>query len=121
MTDQEINEAIAKSCGFDEYCKECCGGMVEYHDIDGTYLRSSSCSCGGHPLPIPNYCTDLNAMHEAEMILTDLREYCLWITDVCRGGTYMPQNYEEMFQMVNATARQRAEAFLRTKGLWIQK
>ena len=57
---------------------------------------------------IPNYCNDLNAMHEAENILDydNLRE--------------MEKNILFIFAIIplRATAAQHAEAFLKTLGKW---
>jgi len=55
---------------------------------------------------------DLNAMHEAEFHLTDdqVDEYTGWLCELTRrrrGGL-----------LYFATAKQRAEAFLRTVGEW---
>lgn len=62
--------------------------------------------CAGHG----NYTHDLNAMHEAEKVLSDdqlnifyPRQLGAWV------NTTKP---------IYATARQRAEAFLRTLGKW---
>jgi len=59
-----------------------------------------------------DYCTDLNAMHEAEKIIEHsdelFQKYYLALYDVTQS-TRWP---------VCATARQRAEAFLRTMGKW---
>ena len=60
---------------------------------------------------VKDYCNDLNAMHEAEKYLdTDelFRGYYFALCDITRS-TRWP---------VHATARQRAEAFLRTLGKW---
>ena len=63
-----------------------------------------------------NYCNDLNAMHEAEKVLNkeQVREYqtCMYdmaceIDNIC--GRWMPYS---------ATARYRAEAFLKMLGKW---
>jgi hypothetical protein len=84
MTNEQINAAIAEACGWDH----------------------KPINCGG-----ANYCTDLNAMHEAEKYLdTDelFRGYYLALYDVTQS-TRWP---------IHATARQRAEAFLRTLGKW---
>jgi hypothetical protein len=57
-----------------------------------------------------DYCNDLNAMHEAEKFLRDanlLFEYGMHITN--------SHHYE---YLLRATARERAEAFLRTLGKW---
>ena len=57
-----------------------------------------------------DYCVDLNAIHEAEKTLTakQIEKYCdlLW-----------PKGYR-WFCAIHTTARQRAEAFLRTLGKW---
>lgn len=57
---------------------------------------------------IPDFCGDLNEMHEAEKMHrmgTDWDEYALLLGALCGNPIY-------------ATARQRAEAFLRTLGKW---
>jgi len=85
MTDQQINEAIDKIKGNDRY--EC---------------RCDNCH--------PDWCNDLNAMHDAEKFLRDanlLFEYGMHITN--------SHHYE---YLLRATARERAEAFLRTLGKW---
>jgi hypothetical protein len=56
-----------------------------------------------------NYCTDLNAMHEAEKVLSveQIAKYFWLLCDISKkNNPFM------------ATARQRAEAFLRTIGKW---
>jgi len=78
MTNEQINAAIARALNADEHW------MIQ-----------------------KNYCTDLNAMHEAEKTLKRmvLDEYIAQLFDLCHEATI-------------ATARQRAEAFLRTLGKW---
>lgn len=60
---------------------------------------------------VPNYLNDLNAMHEAEKLLRAedelWGEYC---GHLVKNGSW--------FNAVDATAAQRAEAFLRTLNLW---
>jgi hypothetical protein len=60
---------------------------------------------------IPDYLNDLNAMHEAEKVLTYPQggKMTRWIERMTCGG-YGPQLF--------ATAAQRAEAFLRTLNRW---
>lgn len=88
MTDQEINTAIAKACNI---------------------------PVGPGEWPVKNYCQDLNAMNEAEN--QGLKTYCEMdhysnnLTETCWGKTWE-------FRTWNTKARQRAEAFLRVKGLW---
>jgi len=55
-----------------------------------------------------DYCTDLNAMHEAEMSLL-----------ISKFPTYVKKLTKINFgDPITAGARQRAEAFLRTLGKW---
>lgn len=56
-----------------------------------------------------DFCSDLNAMHEAEKLMDEeqWQDYVEYI-----GGTWQ--------EAMHATARQRAEAFLRTIGKWDQ-
>lgn len=68
----------------------------------------------------PNYPADLNAMHEAENVLTgeQRRSYS---GHLCR--IIGPRGYDEWsglydFALLSTTAAQRAEAFLRTIGKW---
>lgn len=85
MTDEQINAAIAEVCGW------------AHANIE--------------PHAYPNYCTDLNAMHEAEKVLqnqfTPMIEEAYW-----RNLQWVKPH------PIYATARQRAEAFLRTLGKW---
>jgi hypothetical protein len=59
---------------------------------------------------MPDYLNDLNAMHEAEKVLTtEQREF------------HYPRNlggWVDPINIIYATAAQRAEAFLRTLNLW---
>jgi hypothetical protein len=89
MTDQQINAAIAQSCGIVGKSGEI------YKTPDGW-----SVNC-------PEFSTDLNAMHEAEKTLTSAQ-----LLD------YVALLFDATYEAVLATARQRAEAFLRTLGKW---
>lgn len=104
MTDDQINRAIAETCGW-------------------TILRSPLGGCGfaayakdpkENPQPgIPDYCTDLNAMHEAEKVLEEKKFVKKYELTLGRNGG---NRFE--WSKIHATARQRAEAFLRTLGKW---
>ena len=67
---------------------------------------------------IPNYLTDLNAMHEAEKVLDPKGKDCgyeYWLRTVC----HIPERESAKGRyFYRATASQRAEAFLRTIGKW---
>jgi hypothetical protein len=94
MIDKEINAAIAEACGWT--------GVNIYHR-SGKPPKSDYI---GNEF-IPNYCLDLNAMHEAEKVLRGAE----W-------DTYVDLLADTWIQVAHATARQRAEAFLRTIGKW---
>jgi hypothetical protein len=83
MTNEQINAAIAEACGW-------------------TAIWGEGCD--------PDYCGDLNEMHEAEKVLRN-------------QFTTIEEAYWRNLQWVKphpiyATARQRAEAFLRALGKW---
>jgi hypothetical protein len=104
MTDQKINVAIAEACGWRPR-HHCNGFYREGHD--------------GWIEQLPSYCSDLNAMHEAEKVLPyeklgDYLNRLVELTGYCDTKTWTQAN----FDLNTATARQRAEAFLRTLGKW---
>jgi len=68
-------------------------------------------SCG-----VPDYLNDLNAMHDAEKMLTaDQFEQYRWILwDICKQVRV--KDWYRCY--LSSTAAQRAEAFLRTIGKW---
>jgi hypothetical protein len=65
---------------------------------------------------IPDYCDDLNAMHEAEKMLTEKGVNMWWeyvgFINRCNPTPFGSET------AVHATANQRAEAFLKTLGKW---
>ena len=60
---------------------------------------------------IPDYCHDLNAMHDAEMTLAEDPIFHNYEAQLDR---VVPMSQRWIF----ATARQRAEAYLKTIGRW---
>lgn len=111
MTDTEINVAIAEACGWKR-------GTVDdpsFSDPSKTIKRDRWIMPSGlSSRKPPDYCSDLNAMHEAEMSLTihERSDYTCVLNDL----TCMPGDMG--WGEATAVARQRAEAFLRVKGLW---
>lgn len=110
MTDKQINAAIAEACGWTV--------------IRDNVVGKAPGETGYRVMFLPNYCTDLNAMHEAEKTLTIQQkenEYSDNLTQVViylkRGLTIGLVEYLG----IHATARQRAEAFLRTLGKWEER
>lgn len=99
MTDEQINAAIADACGWRDLTIEGASGFYKGFD-NGAELRPD----------LPDYVNDLNAMHEAEKVLTGLNRhaYCDALLDA------VPDSPDHLWEVLTATARQRAAAFLRT-------
>lgn len=102
MSDEQINAAIAQACGYE--CRE------PY--AQGWVLPNKT----AWQLTIPNYCTDLNAMHDAEILIQDRNKYLNILASVTEPIDGLPKDHDWAF--TRATARQRAETFLRTLGKW---
>ena len=92
MTDDQINQSIAKACG--------------WRKEDGVYMwtiNKIDCTCP----ELWDWCNDLNAMHDAEKHLP-----------IKKIVTYFKKLEKLTSYWFMATARERAEAFLRTLGKW---
>jgi hypothetical protein len=87
VTDHQINIAIAEICAWS-------------HE-------------SAPPYSFPDYCNDLNAMHEAEKLLKYDSENT-WLT----GGYSLFVQALPYGNEIRATSRQRAEAFLRALNKW---
>jgi transposase len=104
MTDEQINAAIAEVCGWTN---------VSVRHRSGRCLGADELYVGHEFLP--NYCTDLNAMHEAEKVLAPKN----WNNFSEKWHDYYWYlRRADADRAIHATARQRAEAFLRTLGKW---
>ena len=112
MTDEQINAAIAEVCGWTE-CRLVAKVVLSVLRDPVAYgvppNRTYEIAC-------PNYCADLNAMHEAERIIADKGVNAWWI--YCGNIVRLMPSIFGNETAVMATARQRAEAFLRTLGKW---
>jgi hypothetical protein len=93
MTNEEINKTIAEIVGWKP--------LLLMRDMRGNPFP-------GQDIP-PDYCSDLNAMHEAEKTMPkeQQQEYAWWLFNHIEGSTAF------------ATAGERAEAFLRIHKKWI--
>lgn len=73
---------------------------------------------------IPDYLSDLNAMHEAETVLKpeQWRVYSDKLMVLVRDSDLqlLGSNIEARYKTAHATAAQRAEALLRTIGKWVE-
>ena len=105
MTDQQINQAIARACG------------IVGKDKYGPIYKTPE----GWVVDCPQFATDLNAMHEAERVLD--YEQCEAFTNTVADIVHAENREKDYsfpwgFARIHATARQRAEAFLLTLGKW---
>ena len=116
MNNEQINIAIAKACGwnreFDGNHEEPEWYWIPPNDPDGDG-------------ELPDYCNDLNAMHEAENKLTPFQriKHGHFLQDILNESVVgFVSNYESQLKslsrVASAPARQRAEAYLRTIGKW---
>jgi len=121
MTDQEINELIAQKHGYRDIHVE--DGSL----LDGAFkgLLVGKYGTKEYDCAIPSYTTSLDSTHEAEKVLTPaqritfIHALCLDVLKLCPlGGDYWMADELDSWAMSHATARQRAEAFLRTFNLW---
>ena len=104
--------AIAEACGWKR---------------DTTHHCWRSSTVTGMFNDIPSYLTDLNAMHEAEKVIPlalhdGWNGYWETLAEITKcGGTSGGEGGDPSWcyaSMAHATSAQRAEAFLRTLGLW---
>jgi hypothetical protein len=87
---------------------EACGWKTEYRDAISSVTA------------LPNYLNDLNAMHEAEKVLThdQMIDYSRHVGKLVTSHLPASRAAWMDFKLINSTASQRAEAFLRTIGKW---
>jgi hypothetical protein len=105
MTNEQINVAIAQACGW----------TILKKPLSGFGFAAYAKEPNGDPSPgIPDYCDDLNAMHEAEKSISNDLWQC-YFNQLARV-TKAEQSDDRVFFC--ATARHRAEAFLRVMGKW---
>ncbi len=92
MTDEQINEAIGQEIG--------------WHYVDGWHHEDGR-------FGLLDFCNDLDAMHEAEqwLLKADHVSFDEFICELMELRGNGPSTW-------HATAKQRAEAFMRTIGKW---
>jgi hypothetical protein len=97
MTPDKQRIAIATACGW-----------TDTQIIDGKYGQTD----------VPDYLGDLNAMHEAEKVL-NAAQRITYADQLCILWTGRDDRAVPIwFWITEATAAQRAEAFIRTLNLW---
>jgi hypothetical protein len=112
---------------------EACGWTCEYADVQTWNAGLNSYKGGYEPIRtmlfrrrekcfraenLPDYLADLNAMHEAEKMMTEDQwlSYTIEVLMAAKDGTFVIDR--NMKTIAHATAAQRAEAFLKTIGKW---
>lgn len=111
MTDEQINAAIAEACGWVDR------GSFNFDRPDNHLFKRPKPNSEEYEYGWQhefNYCADLNAMHEVEKIMTKAQ----WEDFVEHLTTDFYSVSDAWKDACHATARQRAEAFLRTLGKW---
>lgn len=97
---------------------EACGWRIKRRDITGFNVWEPDAKLPAQlsnnlENKIPNYLNDLNAMHDAENVLTNEQWWLFveFLTEIRGGGVAL---------CISATAAQRAKAFLKTLSLWTE-
>lgn len=127
MTEQEQQIAIAKALGATEIEFSQFGGTAFWPPTaKGMLERVGLRWCYSDERPgliygaLPRFPNDLNAMHEVEKLLRrsvrERGEFGRVLTEICANDHSEGREYGR--ETWNATAVQRAEAFLRTIGKW---
>jgi hypothetical protein len=110
MTPKVINRTIAEACGW----TRC---VCNNPECDAWFPPNSH----EPKLGVLNYCFDLNAMYEAEKVLTPIQQEhfggFLYTGRICSFQDFCTGRM--VFRFAHTIAAQRAEAFLRTIGKWI--
>ncbi len=142
MTTEEKRAKIAEACGLFWHTEDQHEEMErKTGDVRGMPYALLRCKCGAYRFveernwsfdskheEAPDYLNDLNAMAQAEAILSEIDEkwgsqqwrYTSKLSDIVGvdAPTHEPMPNEEAFKIIRATAAQRAEAFGRALNLW---
>lgn len=124
MTPEQQRIAIAEACGWKReytFISQDIGSLGE--EIQAWIAPDGTTSV----VALPDYLNDLNAMHEAEKVL-DAMQRAKFAEELAYVVLAVFNNPEtefvfsrcSLFVFAHATASQRAEAFLRTIGRWIE-
>ena len=117
MTPEQKRISIAEACGWRGISEQFLVGYAPWRP-EPYSDRVNACPIAdldSIPLdPLSDYLNDLNAMHEAEKVLTPLQwfDYSALLTKIVG-----PKD-QEYYLNIHATAAQRAEAFGKTLDLW---
>lgn len=119
MNPEQQRIAIAEACGW--FAREDKDGFWRAVDASGNmthelWMSQRNVWSAG----IPDFLHDLNAMHDAERMLTQnqMIDYSRHIGKLVTSHLPASRAAWMDFGLINTTATQRAEAFLRTIGKW---
>ena len=105
--------AISAACGHHDLSMQEIGDFDSVHVVD---LCSGIPGKGGYV--VPDYLNDLDAMHEAEKVLTEEQSvrYILGLFQIVTGDPFCfyDTDASDVLKVARATAAQRAEALLKT-------
>lgn len=121
MTEQEQTNAIAEACGWTWETRKHPAPCWHHGDFfTGAPLFYEPRKKEDYYHHLPDYLSDLNAMHGAEKVLSESERKAYANEIMYRCTTTGEWDYDPMdkFRMLHLTAEQRAEAFLRTLNLW---
>ena len=107
MTPEAQRIAIAEACGYSDVSFD----DRQHVDIDSRSIQMWTQWMGakhGVRIRVPDYLNDLNAMHEAEKVLSNVQRE-RYVTELV---------YNHAGCNVFSTAAQRAEVFIKTIGEW---
>ena len=113
MTNEQINKTIATyTIGYEYYDMIHC-----WIDYDPDKLRLyGKCKNDEYWQLVPDYCNDLNEMHEAMKTLSEEQVEKVWET-LCDMTPFNPHSFRNGL-VFDAPAKVRADAFLRVIGKW---
>ena len=113
MKPEQQRIAIAEACGLTNVAPM----IVKNVKHEGDDITVGIWSDDGW---VPQYLNDLTAMHEAEKVLTQdqMIDYSRHVGKSVTSHLPASRAAWMDFQLINVTASQRAEAFLRTIGKW---
>ncbi len=114
MSPEQQRIKIAEACGWKRRDYVNCHGVTVQD-----WVKENEVIYGTENLP--DYLNDLNAMHEAEKVLNreQIHKYLDELEHlVARDQKFLPTVAWLNWLSLHATAVQRAEAFLKTLGIW---
>jgi hypothetical protein len=113
MTPEQQQIAIAEACGWTNIKQGIDRHPCMQQEID--YGPTGFRPDGQAECYLPDYLSDLNAMHKAEKVLKP-EQYFTFQVELARAVDTI--TYPLNFAILHATATKRAQAFLKTLNLW---